>query len=44
MSSQQHNSLVNCAKELFKPSKDSTGLQVCNEKNIWVLSVLSVMS
>jgi len=23
-----------CAKELFQPSKDSTSLHVCNEKNI----------
>jgi len=35
---QIHNSPIDCAKELFKPSKDSASLRVCNDKNIfgWV--------
>jgi len=32
---QLHSSLADCAKELFKPSKDSASLQVCNEKKIF---------
>ena len=29
-------SATDCAKELFKPSKNSASLLVCNEKKIWV--------
>jgi len=29
---QPHNLAVDCARELFKPSKDSARLLVCNEK------------
>jgi len=29
---QPHNSSADSARELFKPSKDSASLQVCNEK------------
>jgi len=32
---QLHNLPVDCARELFKPSKDSASLQVCNDKKIW---------
>jgi len=32
---QLHNSPVNCAEELFKLSKDSAGLLVCNEKKVF---------
>jgi len=32
MSWQLHNSPGDYARELFKPSKDSTSLQVCNAK------------
>jgi len=42
---QLHNSPVYCARELFKPLKDATNLQVCNEKNIswfWVSGCLWV--
>jgi len=35
---QLHNLTVNYSKELFKPSKDSASLRVCNEKKIFVLS------
>jgi len=28
-----HSSSANCARELFKPSKDSASLWLCNEKN-----------
>jgi len=31
---QPHSSSADCAKELFKPSKDSASLRVCNEKTI----------
>jgi len=31
---QLHNSPGDCAKELFKPSKDSASPLVCNEKNV----------
>jgi len=29
---QLHSSSADCARELFKPSKDSASLWVCNEK------------
>jgi len=32
---QQHSSLADCTRELFQPSKDSTSLWVCSEKNIF---------
>jgi len=32
---QQHSFSVDCAKELFKPLKDSASLLVCNEKNVF---------
>jgi len=42
---QLHNLLVDCARELFKPSKDSASLQVCSENKyfrvsffLWVMS------
>jgi len=35
MTQQLHNSPDHCAKELFKPSKHSESLQVCNEKNFF---------
>jgi len=43
---QQHNTSADCARELFKPSKDSARLLVCNEKNvIWfcffVIAIIS---
>jgi len=31
---QLHNTPVDCARELFKPSKDSASLLVCNEKKL----------
>jgi len=31
---QLHNFSVNCTRDLFKPSKDVTSLQVCNEKKL----------
>jgi len=33
---QLHNSPSDCGRELFKPSKDSASLQVCNEKKFLV--------
>ena len=35
LSYQLHNSLGDCAKELFKPSKDSTSLRVCNDNKFF---------
>jgi len=37
---QLHSSLADCAKELFKPSKDSASLQVCNEKKFLALGFI----
>ena len=37
LSYQYHSSSANCARELFKPSKDSASLRVCNEKKVFVL-------
>jgi len=34
---QVHNSPVDCATELFIPSKDSASLLVCNENNFKLL-------
>jgi len=36
---QPHSSSVDCTRELFKPSKDSANLNVCNEKKFLVLGV-----
>jgi len=33
---QLHNLSVDCARELFKPSKDLASLLVYNEKKFWV--------
>jgi len=44
MSWQLHNSPGNCAGELFKPSKDSPSLQVCNEKKFLVLDFRFIVS
>ena len=33
VSQQRHNSSADCARDLFKPSKDSGSLRVWNEKN-----------
>jgi len=38
LSYQLHNSLVDRARKLFKPLKDSASPRVCNEKEILVLS------
>jgi len=37
---QLHNSPVDCARQLFKPSKDAASLWACNEKkfDFWVFS------
>jgi len=32
---QLHNSLGDCATELFEPSKDLGSLRVCNEKKLF---------
>jgi len=32
---QQHSFYADCARELFKPSKDFASLLVCNEKNVF---------
>jgi len=34
---QLHNSAVDCAREMFKPSEDTVSLVVCNEKKVKVL-------
>jgi len=43
---QLHNSPVDCARQLFKPSKDAASLWACNEKkfDFWVFSFLWVTS
>jgi len=35
---QLHSSSANCARELFKPLKDSASLRIWNEKNFLVMS------
>jgi len=35
LSCQPSSSSVDCGRELFKPSKDSASLQVCNENNFF---------
>jgi len=32
-----HSSSVDCARELFKPLKDSASLRVCNKKNVFLV-------
>jgi len=44
LSYQSHSSSADCARELFKPSKDLASLLVCNEKNFLVLGVGFYMS
>jgi len=44
MSLHGHNSDAKSGRELFKPSKDSASLQVCNEKKNLVLFFLWMMS
>ena len=39
---QLHNSPDDCARDLFKPSKDSACLRICHEKKIWVLGFSDV--
>jgi len=38
------NSYADCARELFKPSKDLASLQICNEKNFLVLDLRFLVS
>jgi len=37
LSYQPHSSSADCARELFKPSKDSASLRLCNDKKYLVL-------
>jgi len=41
---QQHSSSADCARELFKPLKDSASLLVCNEKTFFGFGFLFFVS